>query len=144
MRQPCKFGCDTDTGRLVPVNGQNVVRCAVCNRAQYNAPKTETGEKTRSVTTVHNGVKPKQRTRIINRAGGACEKCHAREHLQVGHIVSVDVGLRVGLDESLLNDDENLIAECEECNSGQGNEPMSLRLAVAILKARKSWAEANR
>jgi hypothetical protein len=82
MRQPCKFGCDTDTGRLVPVNGQNVVRCAVCNRAQYNAPKTETGEKARS--------------------------------------------------------------ECEECNSGQGNEPMSLRLAVAILKARKSWAEANR
>jgi len=35
-----------------------------------------------------------------------------------------------------INSDENLAAFCEECNLGMGKTPISLRLAVAIVRAR--------
>jgi 5-methylcytosine-specific restriction endonuclease McrA len=140
MRAPCKACSDTD-GVVAEVNGQDTVRCATCNRFQYNAPRTETGRAERTVTTVHNGIKPKQRAKIIMRAGAKCEYCGARGDLHVGHILSVEAGLNYGIGDDLLNHDENLLALCPECNLGMGHEPMSLRLAVAILRARISWAK---
>jgi 5-methylcytosine-specific restriction endonuclease McrA len=140
MREPC-LGCTNTHGVVTEVNGQDTVRCEHCNRFQYNAPRTETGRAQRTVTTVHNGIKPKQRARVIMRAGAKCEYCGARGDLHVGHILSVEVGLNYGIADELLNHDENLLALCPECNLGMGHEPMSLRLAVAILRARISWAK---
>ena len=85
-------------------------------------------------------AKPKTRTKILARDGYQCVLCHATGVLlHVGHIVSVDAGLAVGLTDAEINDEENLIAQCEECNLGQGKQPISLSLAIRILKARISW-----
>lgn len=140
MRSPCAF-CLGSVGVLREVNGQDTVRCARCDRFAYNAPRVETGRAVRSVATVHAGIRPKQRSRVLERAGARCEVCGARERLHVGHILGVAIGLQYGLDERLLNDDENLLALCEECNLGQGAAPMSLPLAIAILRARVAWRE---
>jgi 5-methylcytosine-specific restriction endonuclease McrA len=141
MREPCK-GCGESIGVVVEVNGQDTVRCAECNRyAGYNAPRTETGRRPRSVSTVHAAIRPKQRSRILERAHARCEVCGARGDLHVGHILSVSLGLQYGVPDRELNDDENLIALCPECNLGQGAAPMSLGLAVAILRARITWRD---
>ncbi len=141
MREPCK-DCGCEAGDVQEKNGQDTVRCRKCSRFAYNAPRVETGRAVRSVSTVHAAIKPKQRSRILSRAGGKCEVCGARERLHVGHIVSVVVGLGYGMTEVELNDDENLMSLCEECNLGQGAEPMSLPLAIAVLRSRIAWAAA--
>lgn len=138
MRSPCK-SCGGVAGIVLERNGQDTVRCVLCGVFAYNAPRVETGRAQRSVSTVHAAIKPKQRSRILARASAKCEVCGAHERLHVGHIVSVVVGLSYGMTEETLNDDENLMALCEECNLGQGAEPMSLPLAIAVLRARISW-----
>lgn len=138
MRTPCKR-CSGTLGQVVEKNGQDTVRCLGCQTHCYNAPRTETGRAQRSVTTVHEAVKPKQRARILDRASAKCEVCGSRGNLHVGHIVSVAVGLNFGLTEVELNDDENLLCLCEECNLSQGAEPMSMRLAIVVLRARIAW-----
>ena len=140
MRAPC-VGCGYPNGEIVEKNGQDTVRCLRCDRFAYNAPRVETGREQRSVSTVHDAVKPKQRARILMRASSRCEVCGTRGNLHVGHIISVEAGLHFGLTEIDLNDDENLLCLCEECNLGQGSEPMPLRVAVAVLRARIAWRD---
>lgn len=142
MRHPCP-GCSGTNGRILERNGQDTVRCLQCARFQYNAPRTETGREQRSVTTIHAAIKPKQRARIILRDGGRCILCGATGNLHVGHLVSVDAGMRFGLTDDEINDDENLVAQCEECNLGIGSEPMPLRVAIVVLRARIAWRNAQ-
>jgi len=59
--------------------------------------------------------------------------------MHVGHVVSVDAGMAIGLSDAEINDEENLIATCEQCNLGQGAQPIPLRVAIAILRARITW-----
>lgn len=144
MRSPCR-SCGNETGRIETKNGQDCVFCTSvgCGRFQYNAPKTETGRAPRTVSTVHNGIKPNQRARIIDRASNRCEFCGAPSSvspLHVGHLVSVKDGFDLGLSDQEINHDENLAAMCDQCNLGLGDSTLSLRyilprLAV-ILKAR--------
>lgn len=140
MRAPCP-NCGATAGVVLERKGQDTVRCLACDRWCYNAPRTETGRAVRSTSTVHAAIKPKQRARILMRASSKCEVCGARGILHVGHIISVDVGLQFGLDETLLNDDENLLCMCEQCNLGLGDEPMPLRVAIAVLRARVTWRD---
>lgn len=145
MRAPCAH-CEGTDGLVVERNGQDTVRCLACDRFAYNAPRTETGRRVRSHETVHGGVKPKQRSRILDRAGCRCERCGASGAgvvLHVGHIISVDYGLRFGLADAELNHDENLMCLCEACNLGMGPEPMPLRVAIAVLRARIAWLAAQ-
>lgn len=135
LRDACKI-CGSEYGVLILRGGQNCVYCADCGRWLYNAPKTETGQATRSVSTIHNGIKPKQRSRIIERATGRCELCGNGIALHVGHLLSVLDGIALGLTEFELNNDENLAAMCEECNLGIGSLPISPRLYVALLARR--------
>lgn len=140
MREPCKFCGESEQGTIAAVNGQNVVRCTGCGRAVYNAPRTETGERQRSVTTVQGGVRPKIRSRVLIRAGRRCELCgkpvEATAGLHVDHLLSVEDGLAQGLTEAQLNHLENLAAFCEECNLGKGRTTLPLYLIIAIIKAR--------
>lgn len=136
MRAPCRFGCGTTTGRMETRNGQDCVFCSQCNRLQYNAPKTETGREIRTVTTIHNGIKPKQRARILDRDSGRCALCGAAGNLHVGHLLSVHDGVAGGMTEAELNDDENLAAMCDECNLGLSDTTVSVRLVIAIIRAR--------
>lgn len=137
MRKPCAY-CGSERGSIRTKSGQDCVFCE-CGRHQYNAPKTETGRDIRSVTTVHADIKPKQRMRILLRANGRCEVCGksgTEATIHVGHIVSVKVGLAAGLTEEVLNDDENLMSMCDECNLGLGSEPMPIRFLIRVLMER--------
>lgn len=141
MRKECAF-CMNINGEIRTTNGQDCVFC-LCGKFQYNAPKTETGRDVRSVQTTHAAIKPSQRSRIIDRANSRCERCgkHAlasKTGLHVGHILSVKNGHENNVGDELINADENLIAECDECNLGHGNRCLSLRFAVALLFARSA------
>lgn len=141
MRAPCVSCCCTD-GVVIERNGQDTVRCVGCDKFQYNAPRTETGRAQRTNETVHAGIKAGQRSRILMRAMSRCERCGAHGPdtiLHVGHILSVEYGLRFSVPDEELNHDENLMCLCESCNLGMGPEPMSLRVALSILRARISW-----
>ena len=60
LRKPCKE-CGHRYGSIDTRGGQDCVYCGKCDAYQYNAPKTETGRKPRSLSTTHALIKPKQR-----------------------------------------------------------------------------------
>jgi hypothetical protein len=111
MRVPCKH-CGSEVGEIRTTNGQDCVYCCCGKYAGYNAPKTETGRAVRSVSTVHEAIKPKLRSRILERATGRCELCGAKGDLHVGHIVSVEAGMRQGMTDREINSEENLCCMC--------------------------------
>ena len=133
LREPCRQ-CGGMVGRIVPAGGQNVVRCRDCGRAAFNAPKTETGESPRTLQTIRH-VPPSQRTRILERALGRCELCASTQMLTIAHFLSVKDGFN-NLTDAQINSDENLIALCAECNSGQSHRTGPLWLFAAILYRR--------
>jgi 5-methylcytosine-specific restriction endonuclease McrA len=95
------------------------------------------------VSSVHALVSPSVRARIIVLDGGRCALCGARggdAGLHVGHLIPVARGLEAGLTEADLNSDENLAAMCAECNLGLSDNPVPLRIAVAILRMRLTLA----
>jgi 5-methylcytosine-specific restriction endonuclease McrA len=133
LRAPCQK-CGDDRGRLDTRNGQDCLFCVGCGKWQYNAPKTETGREPRTLQSIRN-IPASQRSRILERACLRCEVCGRTETLTIGHFLSVKDGFDF-LTDAELNDDENLIALCAECNAGQGHRTGSLRLLAAILRAR--------
>jgi hypothetical protein len=77
---------------------------------------------------------------------GGCERCGkpaamSTTGLHVGHILSVADGLNNGLTEDIINSDDNLIAECDECNGGHGAGSLPVRLFVTLLMARQAGAK---
>ena len=134
LRAPCRY-CGGTTGYLVPKGGQNCVYCG-CGRLAYNAPKVETGEATRSITSVHEALRPKQKARILERATARCELCGNAGIVHVSHLLSVKDGMALGLTEAELNSDENLACLCECCNLGMGDLSFSPRLYIALLQRR--------
>jgi hypothetical protein len=137
MKGPCA-ACGARFGRIVEKGSQDCVFCA-CGVFQYNASRVETGKAVRSVSTVHKGITAKKRARILERANVRCELCGKRAEyaaLHVGHLISVDAGLKQGLSDSDINSDENLCAMCDECNQGIGKQPVPLKMAVAMVMAR--------
>lgn len=135
LRKPCRK-CSGSDGRIETKNGQDCVYC-VCGTYQYNAPKTETGRAVRTVATVHAAIGSKKRAAILMRANGGCELCGKRGcNLHVGHLISVDHGIKSGLTDEQINDPENLCSLCDECNLGIGSEVIPLRFAVALFMAR--------
>jgi hypothetical protein len=142
MRKAC--ACGSEYGEIRDRGAQDCVFC-VCGKFQYNAPRTETGKQVRTVSTVHSCIKPKLRARVLMRATGRCELCGKQPgdnaSLHVGHLLSVKAAMDAGLSDAEINDDSNLAAMCDECNLGLGQEPVPLRLAVALVlsRARRVW-----
>lgn len=138
MRSPCPH-CESPYGRVETRGGQSCVYCSVCEKWVYNAPRTETGERQRSMSTIHAGIKPKTRARVMLRANSRCELCGIgaeMTYLHVGHLVSIKQGLLEGLDDAEINHQENLAALCESCNSGLGDESVPLRVMLRITALR--------
>ena len=133
MRAPCRF-CGCLVGRIRPSSNQDCVYCRDCGRFQYNAPRTETGREQRTLQSVRH-VTPSQRSRVLERAHSRCETCGRDGELTMGHILSVKDGFDF-LTDVQLNSDENLIAQCAECNSGQGVRALPLWLLAGILYRR--------
>jgi len=136
-RQPCPK-CGSREGQLGQINGQNVVRCRQCKTHIYNAPKTETGEKPRTVATLRRGIKPSQQVRILER-DGACVLCGSRDGLTIGHALSWKDAEALGDVGPYLDSDENLFAMCEACNLGLGGRSVLpktyLMIVVRLLQA---------
>ncbi len=139
MRSVCV--CGSKEGSITETGAQDVVRCAACNKFQYNAPRVETGKAVRSVSTTHAAISPRLRAEILMRAGWRCQCCgrqptKATEELHVSHCVSVASGHELGLTDDQINNAENLMASCAECNLGLGKETVPVWLLVAALMAR--------
>jgi 5-methylcytosine-specific restriction endonuclease McrA len=133
MRAACPK-CGGLNGLLVTVSSQDTVRCAACNTYCYNAPRAETGRPVRSLRS-RPQVSPSQRQRILLRDRRACFVCNRSDlALEIGHIISVRDGRARGLSDAELFHDDNLVALCPQCNSGQGAETMSLPFLVAVLR----------
>ncbi len=140
MKYACK-GCGAAAGSpgyIVPKGLQDTVRCCACDAFVYNAGRVETGKEQRSVTTVHNGVRPSKRHRVLERDGFrcVCGKTGAETELHVDHILSVKDGLSEGFTEDELNDEANLMTLCVECNAGKSEKSRSLRAFMVILLRR--------
>lgn len=138
-RKECPSGactCGCIHGAIEEKSGQDVVRCDDCGKWLFNAPRTLTGRKRRTLSTTHELIGAKARWRVIERANGLCEVCGSCVNLQVGHVVSVADGHAAGLDDVSINSDENLICQCAECNSGAGKRTIPLYMYVRILQAR--------
>lgn len=135
MRAPCTR-CGSPGGYISLRNNQQCVFCSSCHLFAYNAPKIETGQKPRSISSLHEGIPPSKRHRIIERATARCELCGATVNLQVSHLLSVSDGLDLGLTENELNSDDNLALLCEACNLGMGKLSFNPRLYIALLKRR--------
>lgn len=116
-RAPCP-SCGTDEAKLEIKSHQRTVRCARCSRFLYNAPRTETGERRRTVKTLRQGISPARQARILNRDRGRCVLCSGTNDLTIGHLLSIEDGARLGATEHELNSDANLAAMCEACNLG--------------------------
>jgi 5-methylcytosine-specific restriction endonuclease McrA len=126
--------CGIKSAAVAPSNGQNVVRCAKCGRHLYNAPKTETGERARTVDTLRHAIKPSQQARILDRdhrTGVLCGRADVQ--LTIGHLLSIEEGVSVGASESELYNDANLAAMCESCNLGLGRHSISPRTYAVIM-----------
>ena len=141
LRAPCT--CGHTEGFITERSGQDVVRCAVCRKYQYCAPKTETGRAVRSVST-RPGVKPGKRMRILERDGNVCVSCHSSDRpLHLGHLISVEDGAKHGIPDELIWHDWNLAAFCDECNLGLGRSTVAVRLMWRCLMVRLAQEEAG-
>lgn len=105
---------------------QTTVRCVNCYRFLYNAPRTETGEKPRTVKTLRRSIRPRQQARILNRDRGRCVLCASKHELTIAHLLSIEDGLALSAEEHELYDDANLAAMCEACNIGLRHGPRSV------------------
>lgn len=145
--RPCTY-CASTNGILIETNGQNTVYCGECGKHSYNAPKTETGQRRRTVATVRPGIKPSQQARIFDRDQGRCVLCGSKDHLTIGHLLSIEEAYALGTVGPELNDDANLAAMCEACNLGLSRHSVSPRTYAVIMhslvKAEIARREAGR
>lgn len=117
-RQPCR-SCGSDDAYLKREGIHEGVYCAKCGTHNYWAPGTETGRKPRTVANLRNKIPARQRARILDRDNARCVLCGCdRGPLHVGHLLSVEDGIALGVGNELLYDDANLAAMCETCNLG--------------------------
>jgi len=141
MRAVCPHCGNGIDGRVDTLNGQDRVFCLECGEWCYNAPRTETGREVRSLRT-RPDIKPAKRARVLERDNGSCVLCHRSDvPLDVGHLISVAAGRELGLTDTELYDEENLAAMCAPCNSGLSAQPVNLRFAANVLRARLAWME---
>lgn len=133
MREPCGH-CGCPEGTITTNGGQDVVRCAACDRYWYCAPKTETGRAVRSLR--RTAMPPSKRARVLRHHHNACVGCGARPpdvELLIGHLVPRDEAIKLGLPEHLADHDFNLAPMCPECNSGLGRSPVAIGLMYRLL-----------
>lgn len=143
-RTPCPI-CHTTDAYIRKSGGQNVVRCRNCDRMLYNASKTETGERARTVKTLRQKIKPSQQARILDRDAGRCVLCGSTEELTIGHLLSLEDGCHLGATAHELNADANLAAMCEACNLGLPHGPSSVNpRTYAVIMWRLVQAEIRR
>lgn len=140
---PVACRCGSMIGYLLEKGPHVELRCIQCETHQKFVKRVDAGLKPRTLTTTHDAIKPKLRAKILQRANGHCELCGCRRELQVGHLVSVDAGHKLGMTDDQINDAENLSAMCGECNIGVGKEPLPLRFCMSLALCRIAYLQEN-
>ena len=104
--------------------------CSRCGRWLKWISKRDAGVTRRSMSE-RTGLTPSLRFRILQRDGFRCVLCGDGQpeavRLVIGHIISVNDGLKAGIPDEALNHEDNLCVLCENCNAGMGRRsfPMS-------------------
>jgi len=136
LHAPCRHcradGKTVTRGYIAETKGRSIVHCETCNRALHVAANPDPIKPERKT---HDKISPSQRARVLMR-DRHCVFCGRGENLQVGRLLSMAVGIKAGLTEAQLDDDENLAAMCGECNLGMADLEMPLWIVVPILRAR--------
>ena len=105
LREPC-IKCGGLDGIVMRKGFNDVVYCICCNTFGFNMPKTESGKKRQSCSTIHSGISPKTRINVLRAANFQCQTCgiSAKESggLQIGHIRSVKECLEAGMTKKKL------------------------------------------
>ena len=140
MRAACKK-CGGRLGHIEVRSGQACVICA-CGAWQYNAPRVETGEHQRSVST-RTGITPSARARVFALHGHRCIACGACAAdgaiLHLDHLISRKQAEMAGCLDALIDSEHNLAPMCEECNLGkraESTESIQLIYRVLLIKER--------
>lgn len=145
--EPCKACGNPTEGIIEYKGGQHMLMCKPCGAyTNYNVPKKLLGLTTRSLKPKRETIDGETRRRVFDRDLNQCACCGlappAVDHLQIGHVLSVhdaraiesEFGFHVG--DELLNHEENLIAQCDVCNSnlgGQAKHSLHARFFLALL-----------
>lgn len=82
-------------------------------------------------------LRPGYRTRILMRDMARCVICNSNCELEVGHLIPVSIGRRLGLSDELLFSAENLAAMCRVCNRDLGSGCPPLAFMIAVMRARR-------
>lgn len=133
MRDPCRH-CGSPDGTVETRNGQDVVRCAACDRWAYNRPRSESGRDVRPHR--RTSLAPSKVARVLRIHHNICVSCGARPpdvELHIGHLVPRDEAVKLGLPEHLADHDFNLAPMCGQCNTGLGSNPVALGLMYRTL-----------
>lgn len=126
--------CGSAVGVITEKGAQDTVHCAECGTYLYNAPRSETGKAVRTVTRRPAGPKPSVRYRVLARCGHRCVECGSDGPLHVDHLIPVDAVERYGIDREIVDDEFNLIALCDECNSGKSDHLPDVLLIAKVIR----------
>ncbi len=84
------------------------------------------------------GIPPSQRRRIFERDGYRCimdgRGPDDGARLEIGHLISVADGERIGATHDEIWNDNNLATFCDVCNSGQGDASLPLPLVYRLYR----------
>jgi len=130
LRKPC-IRCGGLLGILTPTNGQGVVRCAACDKWQYNAPKHEQGLAPPPMRS--NSIKLSVRYAIARRVNHRCEFCGADASattMHVAHLLSEKDIRTNGLPLEWADHTDNLAWLCEDCNAGMAERSFTVHEAL--------------
>lgn len=137
LREPCSCGCAV--GVVRPTNGQDVVRCADCDRYAYCRPRSESGRPVAS-TRSNAAIKPSVKARILATYGHQCIACGRSPvvHgvvLDIDHIIPVALAAEQGIPDDLVRSEANLAPLCAECNRGKQADidAISIQLVYRVL-----------
>jgi len=80
---------------------------------------------------------PGYRTRILMRDMARCVICNSNQALEVGHLISVSAGRKLGLGEEEIYSADNLAAMCFKCNRDLGSECPPIRFVLNLWRTRR-------
>lgn len=129
--------CGAVEPQLTDRNGQWVAHCPHCHDYIKCVPKADLGLEVRSVTS-RKGLKPRIRSRVLDRFGHSCISCGRIAGdviLHIDHIIPVQMAKDHGFYDDLIESEWNLAPECEECNLGKGAVVFSARTVALMYRA---------
>jgi len=114
--------CDVDVDPVISNRGPHLrADCPKCDRFIKFVGKIDAGVEPRTLAS-RPGITPAQRARVYAKSDHTCVGCGGRPptiELTIEHLIPREVAYKHGLLDDLIDHELNLVAMCEECNSGR-------------------------